>query len=253
MTRSGSCGLCSRSTSVVHSSICLRNRSGEFSAFHQKLKCSIFWNLYVGLVYGVLYLSFVAYPVVFQSERGWSPSMGGLAFCGIGFGTLLVIACEPLCRWIINQHRRDPETGKPYPEAAVSIVCFGAVLLAVGQMVFAWTSAPHIHWIFPIVFGGIPFGAGNASVFIYSNNYLAGSYGNFAASCLAGNAVVRSIMGGCLPLAGPKMYTYLGSAWASCVLSLLEFAFVPIPVIFYFYGDRIRNSSTVIRQIATYK
>jgi len=118
----------------------------------------------VALVYGVLYLCFVAYPIVFEDIRGWSPGISGLAFCGIGTGTLVTIACEPLIRWWINQHKKDPETGEPPPEAMVSVITLGAVLLAVGEVWFAWTCTPNVHWIVPIL-AGIPFGAGNGAVF----------------------------------------------------------------------------------------
>lgn len=50
------------------------------------------------------------------------------------------------------------------------------------------------------ILAGIPFGAGNAGVFIYASNYLVQSYGVYAASALAGNAVLRSVMGATLPL-----------------------------------------------------
>lgn len=56
----------------------------------------------MAIVYGVLYLCFVAYPIAFQQERGWSPGIGGLSFVGIGVGVLIAIACEPLFRQVIN-------------------------------------------------------------------------------------------------------------------------------------------------------
>jgi len=96
----------------------------------------------VALVYGVLYLCFVAYPIVFEDIRGWSPGISGLAFCGIGTGTLVTIACEPLIRWWINQHKKDPETGEPPPEAMVGVITLGAVLLAIGEIIFAWLVSP---------------------------------------------------------------------------------------------------------------
>lgn len=49
---------------------------------------SIFWDVYIALVYGVLYLCFVAYPIVFSDIRGWSAGISGLAFCGIGVSDL---------------------------------------------------------------------------------------------------------------------------------------------------------------------
>lgn len=46
-----------------------------------------FWDLYIAVVYGILYLCFVAYPLIFSGIRGWSPGFSGLAFAGVGLGT----------------------------------------------------------------------------------------------------------------------------------------------------------------------
>lgn len=73
---------------------------------------------------------------------------------------------------------------------------------------------------------------GNAAVFIYATNYLVHSYDIYAASALAGNAVLRSFMGATLPLAGPAMYKALGAHWAGTLLGLLEVICIPIPFIF---------------------
>ncbi|KKY22599.1 putative mfs multidrug transporter [Phaeomoniella chlamydospora] len=208
----------------------------------------IFWNVYIAIVYGILYLCFVAYPIVF-AQRDFTTAQQGLAFIGIGIGTFMVIFLEPLIRKMINSHNKDPETGRVPPEAAMSIVTIGAILIPTGELWFAWTCLPsRIHWSIPIA-AGIPFGAGNTSVFIYATNYLAHSYGIYAASALAGNSLIRSIMGGCLPLAGPTMYSSLNAHWAGTLLGILEVAIIPIPIIFYKYGSRIRKRSTLIRSM----
>jgi len=156
---------------------------------------------------------------------------------------------EPLFRRIIHAQAKDPDTGKPYPEAQASIMAMGAVATAIGQLGFSWTCLPRsIHWAVPIAFG-IPFGCGNTISFIYGSNYLAGAYGIYAASALAGNAVIRSIFGGTLPLAGPKMYALLTPQWAGTLLGLLEVAIIPIPFVFWRYGARIRARSRTIRQL----
>ncbi|KAI8930925.1 hypothetical protein NX059_011940 [Plenodomus lindquistii] len=208
----------------------------------------IFWDVYIALVYAVLYLCFVSYPIVFGELRGWGPGLVGLGYIGIGIGGVVTISCEPLLRRMINAHKKDPETGKPYPEAMVSVVCIAAVCVPVGEMIFAWTCTPDVHWIAPIL-AGVPFGAGNAGVFIYSNNYLVHSYGIYAASALAGNTVLRSVMGGALPLAGPSMYAAMGPHWSATMLSLMEFAMIPIPVVFYLFGSKIREKSQLIRSM----
>ncbi|KAF2110806.1 major facilitator superfamily domain-containing protein [Lophiotrema nucula] len=208
----------------------------------------IFWNVYIALVYGVMYLCFVSYPIVFSELRGWSPGITGLAYTGIGIGGIITICCEPLIRKMINAHKPDPETGKPPPESMISIVCIAAVAVPVGELIFAWTCTPDVHWIASII-SGIPFGAGNCAVFIYASNYLVHSYGIYAASALAGNAVLRSAMGGALPLAGPKMYATLGPHWSGTMLAIIEFAMIPIPLVFYRYGHKIRERSGLIRQM----
>lgn len=209
----------------------------------------LFWDVYIALVYGVLYLCFVAYPIVFSDMRGWSPGFSGLAFTGIGVGSMITIVCEPLIRRLINAHKKDPETDRPYPEAMVSVVCIASILIPAGEIWFAWTCTPNVHWIWPIL-AGIPFGAGNAGVFIYASNYLVQSYGIYAASALAGNAVLRSVLGATLPLAGPSLYATLGANWAGTLLGMLEVLCIPIPFLFYKYGHKIREKSKLIREMA---
>lgn len=173
--------------------------------------------------------------------------MTGLSFLGIGMGSFITTFVEPLLRRMINNHSPDPETGKPPPEAMISVVCIAAVLIPVGQLWFAWTCSPAtIHWIIPIL-AGIPFGAGNTGVFIYASNYLTFSYGIYAASAMAGNAVVRSLLGGILPLVGPYMYRVIGPNWSGTLLGLLEVLIIPIPLVFYRYGYKIRMKSALIR------
>lgn len=203
----------------------------------------------ISLIYGILYLCFVAYPIVFSQDRGWSPGITGLAFVGIGIGSMAAILMEPIWRRIINSHKPDPATGRAPPEATAAVMSIGAVLTPIGQLIFSWTCLPGtIHWAIPIAFG-IPFGMGNTLSFIYGSNYLAGAYQLYAASALAGNAVMRSFFGGTLPLAGPAMYAKLTPQWAGTLLGLLEVCLIPIPFVFYRYGERIRAKSKVIRQM----
>ena len=208
-----------------------------------------FMNFWISVLYGILYLCFVAYPVVFTQHRGWSVGVSGLAFVGIGIGTTLGVIVEPLFRRLINSQPRDPATNRPFPEAQALVMTIGAVATAAGQLGFAWTCLPvSIHWAASVACG-IPFGFGNTISFIYGSNYMAGTYGIYAASALAGNAVIRSIFGGVLPLAGPKLYEALKPQWAGTLLGLLEVVIIPIPLVLWKYGARIRGKSKVVRQL----
>lgn len=209
----------------------------------------IFWNTYMGIVYGILYLCFVAYPIVYTEIRGWSISNSSLAFVGIGIGICITICCASPIKKMIDAHEKDPMTGKAPPEAMLSVICIASVLIPAGELWFAWTCLPvSIHPAISIA-AGIPFGAGNVAVFIYASNYIVHSYGIYAASAMAGNAVVRSILGGTLPLAGHAMYNAMGANWAGTFLGLLEVALIPIPFIFYRYGHKIREKSSLIREM----
>lgn len=46
-----------------------------------------------------------------------------------------------------------------------------------------------------------------------------------------------------------KRYQTLGPHWSATMLSLIEFAMIPIPVVFYLYGHKIREKSTLIKQM----
>jgi len=73
-----------------------------------------------------------------------------------------------------------------------------------------------------------------------TQTYLVDCYGEYAASALAANTVLRSIFGCVLPLIGPTMYSQLGLGWGNSLLGFIALAFSPVPFIFFTYGERIR-------------
>ena len=72
--------------------------------------------------------------------------------------------------------------------------------------------------------------------------YLVDAFTVHAASALAANALLRSLAGALLPLAGQKMYATLGLGWGNSLLAFIALVMCPIPWIFYKYGERIRTS-----------
>jgi hypothetical protein len=57
--------------------------------------------------------------------------------------------------------------------------------------------------------------------------------------------VLRSIVGGVLPLAGLSMYEALGFGWGNSLIAFISLAMIPIPFAFYYFGERIRKSTKV--------
>jgi hypothetical protein len=74
-------------------------------------------------------------------------------------------------------------------------------------------------------------------------SYLVDGYSQYAASALAANTVLRSVVGAVLPLSGEKLYQSIGIGWGNSLLGFIALAFLPFPWLFYKYGDRIRQWS----------
>ena len=100
--------------------------------------------------------------------------------------------------------------------------------MPLGLFVFAWTAVPtSIHWIVPVL-ATIPFGVGMLLVFLSTTNYLVDTYLMYAASCLAANAVLRSLFGAIFPLFTQSMFAKLGVNWALTLVAFLSLACAPV-------------------------
>ncbi|KAI9929312.1 hypothetical protein ASPWEDRAFT_156756 [Aspergillus wentii DTO 134E9] len=196
-------------------------------------------SLYMSIIYGTLYMLFMAYPIVFQEVRGWSEGIGGLPFLGILVGILFSVAYAfPM--YFSYKKKTLNTKGRVPPEARLPDSFIGAVCLPIGLFWFAWTNYPSVHWMAPAA-SGVPFGFGMVMVFLPAFNYLIDAYTIYAASVLAANSAMRSVFGAVFPLFTTYMYKNLGIHWASSIPAFLALACVPIPVFFYKYGAAIRQ------------
>lgn len=212
---------------------------------------------YMSYVYGVLYLLFEAvsrplrsppyllttpqYPVSFYEERGWSLSVAQLPFTafilGIVAGTCLIAYSAAT-----NVTRAFNEHGKAVPEERLPPMIVGAFALPIGLFCFGWTSSPNISWV-PSVAATALIGLGCMVPFWQGMSYLIDCYGFYANSAIAVNTFIRSFCGAFFPLFTHEMYTKLGVPWANSVLGVVCVIFLPIPILFYRYGARIRAKS----------
>lgn len=200
-------------------------------------------SLYMAIIYGILYLFFAAYPIVFQTIRGWSEGKSGLAFLGILIGILIA---EAYTFPIFIRYKKKFLAAAPGllpPEARLPDSFLGAIALPVGLFWFAWTSAPPTHWMSPIA-AGVPFGFGMVSVFIPVFNYLIDTYTIFAASVLAANLLIRSVFGTVFPIITVYIYRNIEIGWAGSIPAFMALACAPLPFLFYKFGPQIRRRCT---------
>lgn len=211
-------------------------------------------SVYVGIVYGYLYLLFTTFSLVFRESYNFSTGAVGLSFLGIGVGSFLGLG---YCGWSSDKllKRRTAEadavaqaTGEPAaemkPEYRLPPMLPASVLLPAGFLLYGWTANYHVHYIVPIMSTTL-IGLGNIAIFMVVSMYLIDTYTIYAASALATNTVVRSVLGAILPLAGQKMYKALGLGWGNTLLAFIAIAMMPVPWVLLKWGEKLRKKFPV--------
>jgi DHA1 family multidrug resistance protein-like MFS transporter len=203
-------------------------------------------NLYIALIYGLLYIWFESFPLVFTGIYGFSLGIEGVAFLGILVGTIVGASC--LFLWLyLYQEKQFDDNGNIEPEKRLIPAMVGCFFVPICLFWFGWASRSDVHWIVPII-GTSFFGVAAFTLFNAVLPYLSDTYPDSVASVLAGNDLMRSSFGAGFPLFANAMYKRLGINWASSLLAFLGIAFIPIPFLLYKYGKQIRNKSKLARK-----
>ncbi|RSH82295.1 hypothetical protein EHS25_006005 [Saitozyma podzolica] len=200
-------------------------------------------TLYMSFVYGVVYLLFEAYPFVFIENHGFNTGEEGLAFLGFfSGGALMVIFYLAIIEPRYQRHAAKMAPAPPKPEKRLELCVISGWCLVVAMFWFGWTSYPSIHWISPVLAGGL-IGMGVLGMFVSLFNYIIDVYLWAAASALAGATVARSACGAAFPLFATQMYAKLGTQWASSLLGFLALLMAPIPIVLMKFGPKLRMRS----------
>lgn len=213
-------------------------------------------SAYCALAYGIFYLYFEAYPIIFQGPTSvykWSSGLAGLAFLPIMFGTLL--AAPIFLGWdsylARAQKRRAPWAEKE-EYRRLPLACIGGPLYVVSLFWIGWSAKPETFWLAPVA-SGVVFGMAFILIFMALLNYLTDAYETFAASAQGIASTCRSVFGVLLPLASAKMFSSLGIAWSCSLLAFLSLGMCIIPFAFIRYGDQIRANSKFCQQLKELK
>ena len=197
-------------------------------------------TIYTSFIYGVIYLFFVAYPIVFEGLHHFRAGATGLAFLGFFSGAMIGAIYNVLVDQRLYLRAYIRNNYKPIaPEARLWGTMVGAPLFSAALFWFAWTSFPSVSFWLPVVAGGL-FGFALFLIFLGLVVYISEVYFQYVASAMAANTVVRSCFGAGFPMFGEQMYARLNPRWASCLLAFISVLMIPIPFVFYKYGPRIR-------------
>ncbi|GJE92265.1 MFS general substrate transporter [Phanerochaete sordida] len=198
-------------------------------------------NLWAALILGIQYLTFQAFPIIFEDGHHFNVQSTGMSFIGMGLGLLLGLACQPIIN-IFLRKQKIKYNGNPPPEIRLVIGMWGAVLIPISLFWLAFTTYPHVHWIVPII-ASVPFGIGILFCFSTIFTYLVTAYRPIAASAMSSNTFVRTSFAAAFPLFAGQMYHRLGTVGATALLAGLTTLAAPIPFVFYKIGARLRARS----------
>ncbi|OCK73652.1 MFS general substrate transporter [Lepidopterella palustris CBS 459.81] len=199
-------------------------------------------SLYVAIVYAYLYILFTTFTTVYEVHYGWSGSIVGLSFLGLGMGAMFG---QIIFTYYGNQSaRKHLKLGDFKAEHRLDIMAIGGFPLPVGLFWYGWSVQAHTHWIVPII-GTFFIGFGLLLTFMPANTYLVEVFTIHAASAMAACTVLRSLAAALLPLSSQKMYAAMGYGWGNSLLAFIALVMVPIPFLFIKYGERIRARSTL--------
>ena len=204
----------------------------------------------MGLVYGILYLFFEAFPISFSEDRGWNEGVGALPFISVMIG--IFFGGGFIGWWSKNVYfqKLAATNGRVVPEERLPPMILGGICMTVGLFWWGWSSYPDVHklWVSQL-FAGIPAGAGIILVFVQGLNYMVDCYKWYANSAIAASTFFRSWLGAGFPLFATAMYHQLGVPWATSVLAFCCLGLLPAPVLFWKFGAKIRAKSKFVPQV----
>ncbi|KAK3707153.1 hypothetical protein LTR37_012322 [Vermiconidia calcicola] len=197
--------------------------------------------VYASFVYALLYMTLEMFPIVYAEQRRWSLVVSSLPFLGLMVG---VIAAVPINLAYQPYYIRAVEAnkGRAAPDARLPPMIIGGCLFVTGLFWFGWTADPRFHWSIPTV-ATCFIGAGFNTIFQACINFLVDTYGLYAASAVASNTILRSLLAFGLPLATKPMFHALGVGPATSILGAFAALLLPVPLLFMRYGLRLRRMS----------
>ncbi|KAJ0413374.1 major facilitator superfamily domain-containing protein, partial [Aspergillus carlsbadensis] len=127
-------------------------------------------SAYLALCYAIFYMSFQAYPVIFQGVYGLSPGICGLTYLPIGAGSLIFLPVFWLYDRYLAHQAQDTSTqalpkNREEEYRRLPLACLGGPLFALSLFWLGWSARESVPFAIPML-AGIPFGFGFICIFI---------------------------------------------------------------------------------------
>lgn len=202
-----------------------------------------FLSLYIAFVFGVVYLLYTTIPSVFMEQYGFRADRIGLIYLALGLGNILGWLANTLFSDKVVVRLSLANNGVFEPEMRLVTSIYFGIFLPITLFWYGWSAQYNVHVACTII-SLIPYGFGIMGLFLPIITYIVDCYPVYGASAIAANVTLRSVVGAFLPLAGPPMYASLGLGWGNSLLGFICVAMIPIPLIFYKFGAKLRKART---------
>lgn len=197
---------------------------------------------YTGFTLAIVYMFFVSFPYIYRTVFHFSVQDQGIAFIGLILGLAITALVSPAIVQVYYERLVAKNGAVPKCEFRFLPLMVGVFIVPIGLFIIGWTSYSKLHWIGPII-GSFIYGMGTILVFNGIFAYTVEAYRRYIASAMAANSFIRSLMSGVFPLFGLQMYEKLSIQWATTLLALFACVLIPIPFVFYRYGEHLREKS----------
>ncbi|CAH0057766.1 unnamed protein product [Clonostachys solani] len=198
--------------------------------------------LHSSFVYAIVYINLGLFPIMFHDVRGWSQVVSSLPFLalmvGITFGGVFNLQAQ---KFYLGKLAANG--GRAVPESRLLPMMAGSVLLTAGLFIMGNTSSTHYPWIAPAI-AAVMMGFSFFTIFQSALSYLVDTFPQHAASAVAANTFLRSMLASIFPPIVSRIYSRVGVVWATNMLGFVALSMVPIPWIFYYFGKAIREKGT---------
>lgn len=195
--------------------------------------------LIVGLVSALLYTLLTTTSSIFQDDYSWSLEAAGLAYLGLGFGSLVGLILFAKTSDIIVWRLTKANNNTFEPEMRIVTAFVPALLIPVSFFWYGWSTYVHAHWIVPLI-GLAPFGFAQVGLTASAQAYLIDAAGPYAASAVACVTSVRCLFGAFVPLVAPSLYETLGLGWGNSLLGFISLIVLALTTIVYRFGEGLR-------------
>jgi len=105
-------------------------------------------NVYVGLIYTLLYVWFESFLFVFLGIYHWREQLLGPSFLGLFVGAFIVM--PPFFAYLYYvQEPKYNDRDELRPDERIPVAIVGALLVPICLFWFGWASRSSVHWIVP--------------------------------------------------------------------------------------------------------